>query len=594
MVMRIACLIIACAAVALAADPALAIDSGTTTYQVGDAAILLDDAATCSDADSPTSFDGGRVTVAVLNVVDASSNPLVPDASDVISVTPGDYTIAAAVWRISLSGALVRIAPVVSGVAGTPETIGAWSGGAGGASLTIDLTREATLVATTALLRSLAFKNESGASAVIGTRTIGITLSDGTAGTNAASDTTRVRVVAPPQAPTASNVTASTIEEQVVSGTLAGADADSTSLIYVLGPQPAHGSVVLTDAQTGDFTYTPTTNYAGTDTFTYTVSDGSLTSSAATVTITIAPVNDVPSFVPGGNITAVSNGQAATVAGWASSISHGGGVDEASQVVTFTVSANLTNAFTVQPTINAAGNLNYTAVAHYTGPVVLTIRAHDDGGQANGGVDASGAVTMTLTLDGTAVPPVVAPVTVATLLGLTVSVTPTYSAAGGGVTFSALTACSLGQVSIDSSTGVVTLVPERAGVETLTARATNAAGSTDYTITIAISDPTAAGVNRPRIITAPDEEAVVAGNTWSYTLTVSSASIAPGSQLSGLVSGASGATITRTQANEFQVQVPTAIGDAYKRIHIVVFDDATRSADAQLVIIRATAIAGGG
>ena len=40
--------------------------------------------------------------------------------------------------------------------------------------------------------------------------------------------------------------------------------------------------------------YTPNANYNGTDSFTFTVSDGELTSSAATVNITVTSVNDVP------------------------------------------------------------------------------------------------------------------------------------------------------------------------------------------------------------------------------------------------------------------------------------------------------------
>jgi len=585
-------LILLCAAAA-AADPVVNVDSGTSTYQVGDPVIRLDPAAGCSDADSPSSFDGGRVTVAVLNVIDFGGSPLVPDASDVLGITGGDYTVGASVWRISLTGALVRVAPVVSNVAGTTVTMGSWAGGAGGTSLTVDLTREATVDCTTALLRAVAFKNESGASAVIGTRTIGVTLSDGTAGTNAGSDTTKIRVVAPPQAPTASNVSVSTLEEQAVAGTLVGADADSSSLIYVLGAQPSQGSVILTNAQTGEFTYTPPAQFSGTAIFSYTVSDGSLSSGQATVTVTVISVNDAPTFVSSGNVTDASDGQPATVTGWATGISPGGGIDEGTQTVTFSVDASPTNAFAVHPTLSSAGTLAYTAVAHYTGVVTLTVRAHDSGGQTNGGIDASAQVMVTLTLDGSTVPPVVAPVTVSTLLGLPVTVVPIYSAAGGGVTFSALTACSLGQVSIAATTGAISLVPERAGVETLTARASNVAGVTDFTITIAITDP-AIDTGRPRIVTAPTAEAVVAGTTWSYTLVVSSASIASGSQLSGIVSGAIGATISRTQANEFLIQVPTTVGDTFKRVHIVVFDETTRAADAQIVILRAVPLGGGG
>lgn len=58
--------------------------------------------------------------------------------------------------------------------------------------------------------------------------------------------------------------------------------------------QPLHATVsVSTD--TGEITYTPNTNYNGIDSFTYTVEDtqGSV-SAAATVTVTVNPINDIP------------------------------------------------------------------------------------------------------------------------------------------------------------------------------------------------------------------------------------------------------------------------------------------------------------
>tara|TARA_Y100000590_G_scaffold415019_1_gene512403 strand:- start:6624 stop:10700 length:4077 start_codon:yes stop_codon:yes gene_type:complete len=45
-----------------------------------------------------------------------------------------------------------------------------------------------------------------------------------------------------------------------------------------------------------EVTYTPNANYHGTDSFTFTASDGELTSEPATVNITIAPVNDPPTI----------------------------------------------------------------------------------------------------------------------------------------------------------------------------------------------------------------------------------------------------------------------------------------------------------
>ncbi|HUP63462.1 MAG TPA: putative Ig domain-containing protein [Thermoanaerobaculia bacterium] len=68
-------------------------------------------------------------------------------------------------------------------------------------------------------------------------------------------------------------------------------DPDGDTLTASLLTEPSHGVVVLnTD---GGFTYTPSENFFGTDSFTYTVSDGSETDTA-TVTITVESVNDAP------------------------------------------------------------------------------------------------------------------------------------------------------------------------------------------------------------------------------------------------------------------------------------------------------------
>ncbi len=62
------------------------------------------------------------------------------------------------------------------------------------------------------------------------------------------------------------------------------------SAVLVAGP--ANGTIVLN--ADGSFVYTPNANYNGTDSFTYKANDGSADSSAATVTISVAAVNDAP------------------------------------------------------------------------------------------------------------------------------------------------------------------------------------------------------------------------------------------------------------------------------------------------------------
>ena len=65
-----------------------------------------------------------------------------------------------------------------------------------------------------------------------------------------------------------------------------------TTLTATLGASPANGTVTL--AADGSFTYTPNANFNGTDSFTYTASDGTAVSNVATVTITVTGVNDAP------------------------------------------------------------------------------------------------------------------------------------------------------------------------------------------------------------------------------------------------------------------------------------------------------------
>jgi autotransporter-associated beta strand protein len=70
-------------------------------------------------------------------------------------------------------------------------------------------------------------------------------------------------------------------------GLLAGAsDPDGDPVSVALGTGPAHGTLTLGPG--GAFTYTPAANFFGTDSFTYTVSDGELTTAPVTVTLNVS------------------------------------------------------------------------------------------------------------------------------------------------------------------------------------------------------------------------------------------------------------------------------------------------------------------
>ena len=65
---------------------------------------------------------------------------------------------------------------------------------------------------------------------------------------------------------------------------LVATDAENDPITFAIASQPANGTVSLTGSYV---VYTPTTDYVGTDSFTFTASDGSLTSSATTVSLTV-------------------------------------------------------------------------------------------------------------------------------------------------------------------------------------------------------------------------------------------------------------------------------------------------------------------
>ncbi|WP_312437040.1 tandem-95 repeat protein, partial [Janthinobacterium sp.] len=117
------------------------------------------------------------------------------------------------------------------------------------------------------------------------------TVSDGKGGSS--TYTVAITITAVNDAPTASNGTASVDEDAVLSGKLpAVTDVDGDSATYVKAGDPAHGS--LTVNTDGSYVYTPAANYNGTDSFSYTVSDGKGGSNTYTVNITVNPVNDAP------------------------------------------------------------------------------------------------------------------------------------------------------------------------------------------------------------------------------------------------------------------------------------------------------------
>jgi hypothetical protein len=130
---------------------------------------------------------------------------------------------------------------------------------------------------------------------------------------------------------------------------------------------PTKGSLVPT-ATPGVFTYMPFPHVTGTDSFTYTIQKvGGILTSTATVTLTIQPVNDPPSFViPQPRLLFRPEDGPQAVPGWASVVLPGppAATDEAMQGITFALVENS------EPTLFlGAPTLERTATASATTPV---------------------------------------------------------------------------------------------------------------------------------------------------------------------------------------------------------------------------------
>ena len=137
-------------------------------------------------------------------------------------------------------------------------------------------------------------------------------------------------------------------------------DADGDMLTYSVVAGPAHGAL---SGVAPNLTYTPAANYNGADSFTFKANDGTVDSSAATVSLTITAVNDAP----------VAADQAVTTA------------EDTAKAIVLTASDvdgdALTYAIVVGPAHGAlsgvAPTVTYTPAANYNGPDSFTFKAND-------------------------------------------------------------------------------------------------------------------------------------------------------------------------------------------------------------------------
>lgn len=187
--------------------------------------------------------------------------------------------------------------------------------------------------------------------------------------------------------------TATTAEDSSVPVTLAALNPNAANtLTYEIVDAPDHGNLTGSGANR---TYQPNSDFYGTDTFTFRVSDGTQLSNISTVTITVTEVNDSPTATA----DSASTDEDTPLDIDASTLTTNDGAgppNEAAQVLTVTsVSATADTHGTV--TLNS-GTIAYSPASNYNGPASFNYQVCDNG-TTNGAADpkcTTGTVNITV------------------------------------------------------------------------------------------------------------------------------------------------------------------------------------------------------
>lgn len=297
------------------------------------------------------------------------------------------------------------------------------------------------------------------------------------------SNTATESVVVNDNPPTANNGSVSTLIDTPYSGALSATDLDSgQTLIYAIVAQPAHGTVTLTNAATGAFTYAPAAGYLGSDTFSFKVNDGYMDSGTATESVSVYD-----------NAPLAGDSSVSTPASTAYSGALSASDADSGQTLSYSIVAQPSHG-TISITNPATGTFTYTPVSGYVGSDSLTFNVSDSYLYSN---------TATVSVN------VIDTAPVATGASHTIKANGTASAqltasdadAGQSLTYTIVTQPSHGAVTIsDASTGAFTYTPSLgySGSDSFTFKANDGyldSNTATESITITDQAPVASGTN---------------------------------------------------------------------------------------------------
>ncbi|HEY6817505.1 MAG TPA: putative Ig domain-containing protein [Croceibacterium sp.] len=316
-------------------------------------------------------------------------------------------------------------------------------------------------------------------------------------------------------------------------------DVDGDPLAVTILTGPATGTLTAPVTPGGAWTFTPDADFSGTTSFTYSISDNLNPPATATVTITVSPVNDLPTLAPVAS-SSRSQGEAVSIALTASD------VEDALAGLTFSLVSGPAGA-----TVSADGVFTWTAAGNGAQPV--TVRVTD----SDGGV-AETSFSITVTAAGN-VAPQLAPVADRTVdegavLTFALAATDADDPAAS-LTYSLVSGPAGATVSADGT--FAWTATGGASQRDVTVRVTDPDGAfAEATFRIAVN---LASANTAPALAAVPDQAIAAGQVLILTLAGSDAEDAADALTYSLVSGPAGAAVSAR--GQFSWQAGAAAGD---------------------------------
>ena len=350
---------------------------------------------------------------------------------------------------------------------------------------------------------------------------------DGTADSNIA--TVSITVNSVNDAPIANAQSVTTNEDTAKPITLTASDVDGDTLVFSVVGNPAHGTLSGTAP---NLTYTPTSNYNGSDSFTFKANDGTADSNIATISITVSAVNDAPTADAQSITTNEDTAKNVTLTA----------TDVDSDTLTFSVVANPAHG-SLSGTVP---NLTYTPAADYNGSDSFTFKAND------GTVD-SNIATVSITVNAVNDPPTADTQSVTTNEDTAKAITLTGSdVEGDTLTFSIVANPAHGALSGTPPNVTYTPASNYNGPDSFTFKANDGTDdSSPATVSITVTAVNDAPTADAQSVTVPENTATpivltasdVDGDTLSFSVVAAPAH----GQLSGIAPN-----LTYTPAAEFQ------------------------------------------